>query len=192
MLMKKNVLLLTREERKLLYIRKNIIEEKTNYRTTKFSYDKNDQLILEEEYDDEGNLSKAKKCELSYIEGTSNLKNEIIFKKRGTEDFQKYAENSYSYEDEKLKKEIQTSSFYQYVYHYEYYLNEKVKEKITLNGETEKTITKYHENANRKVEDVFRSEGPIFPMELDQTNKWTYDEYDNEIMVEIFRNEKLT
>lgn len=170
----------------------NKVEVKTTYGTSKFKYDKNDNLILKEEYDSDEIFSKAEKYELNYIAGTSNLASEITFKKRGNGDFEKHAKSSYTYnENGKLKKEISTSNFYQYVYEYQYFLNGKLKEKTTFNRETEKVVTKYNEDGQRKIEAIFRSEGPTFPMEIDQKNKWTYDEHGNEIASESFRMDKL-
>jgi len=174
------------------YDGKNMVEEKHTYGTNKFSYDKNDNLILKEEYDSDGTFSQAEKYENIYIEGTSDLKGVITYQKDGNEDFKKFSEVIFTYENGQVIKETYTTNYYYYIYHYEYYANRNLKEKITLHGKKEKVITKYHENGLRRIEAIFRSETEDSEMILDQKNKWTYDEHGNEVMFEAFRNEKLS
>lgn len=173
------------------YAGKNIIEEKNTYNTTKYTYDKNDNLIFKEEYDSEGNFSDAEKHELIYSKGTTELQSITTFKKRGNGEFKKYAETYYTFDEGRLQEETEINVFGRYEYHYEYFSNGNLKEKLTLQGTKEKIITRYHENGNRRVEAIFRSEDADSEKILQQKNKWTYDEYGNEIMVESFRNDEL-
>ncbi|MFK7775382.1 MAG: hypothetical protein AB8F94_24795, partial [Saprospiraceae bacterium] len=174
------------------YEGENVVEEKSTYETIKYSYDKNGNVLLQEKYDNEGNFSNAEKYELEYLDGTTNLKSKTTFEKRKDGDFKIYGEDKYTYnKNGKLATELARTNFYEYRYTYIYYPNGNLKEKTTENGDSEKIITKYHENGKRRIEAIFRSEGPTFPMELDQKNKWTYDEQDNEILAEHIRNEKL-
>ena len=175
------------------YDGKNVVEGKSTYGITKYSYDKNGNVLLKEEYDSKGNFSKAEKYELEYLDGTTDLKSKITFKKRGEEEFKIHGEDKYTYaKNGKLETELSRTNFYEYRYTYVYYPNGNFKEKTTENGDNEKVITKYNEDGQRRVEAIFRREGPTYPMELDQKNKWTYDKHGNQIASESFRNEKLT
>jgi len=170
---------------------KNMVEEKSTYGITKYSYDKNDNLILKEEFDSDGKFFQAEKNEIIYIKGTSDLKGIITYQKDGDGDFKKFNEIFYTYENGELVKETYTTDYYYYIYFYEYYSNGNLKEKTTLQGKKEKVITKYHENGQRRIEAIFRSETEDSEMILEQKNKWTYDKHDNLILTEIFRNDKL-
>lgn len=172
------------------YVGENLVEEKTTYDSRKFSYDDNGNLILEVEYDSDGNFSQSEKHELVYWEGTTDLKMKTTFQKRGDGDFKKFGEAYYTFDNGVLQEETEISSFYRYEYHYEYFSNGNLKEKITLHGDSEKVITKYNEDGLRRVEGIFR--GKDAEMKLDQKNKWTYDKHGNEVMFEAFRNDQLT
>lgn len=175
-----------------IYEGKNVVEEKSTYETKKYTHDKNGNVLLEEEFDSEGNFSRAKKYELEYLDGTSNLKSITTFEKRGDGDFKRYEENKYTYnKNGKLEIETARTNFYNYRYTHTYYPNGNLKEKTTENGDTEKIITRYNKNGKRRVEAIFRSDAAGEEMKLAQKNKWTYDEQDNEILAEHFRNEKL-
>ena len=171
------------------YAGESLVEEKTTYDSKKFSYDDYGNMILEEEYDSDGNFSKSEKNELAYWEGTTDLKMKTTFFKRGDGDFEKYSEANYIFENGVLKEETVVASFFRYEYYYEYFPNGNLKEKISLMDKTEKVVTKYNEDGQRRVEGIFRIKDT--EMKLDQKNKWTYDKHGNEVMVESFRNEKL-